>query len=222
VRIGVSDDGPGIDAESLAHVFERFRQIGGSFRSGTKGFGLGLSIARELVHLNLGDIDVESNPGEGSTFSFTIPVADPPRLISRYLDRVDDFLRGSSYVSLLEIRTEHPASSSLLDEADRLLHRQTRRSDLIFRRQPRAWLLVAPGDQQDPHHMIQRIKESWQETIRTRPSGRLPTITLRVIGSWRITEQREELVRRVEAELQPPAFTPSVSPGQPAATPDPS
>lgn len=68
----VRDTGPGIAPEALAHIFERFWQAD---RRDRRGAGLGLSIARGLVEAHGGRLRVESEPGRGSTFFFTVPVA---------------------------------------------------------------------------------------------------------------------------------------------------
>jgi signal transduction histidine kinase len=73
VRFSVDDTGPGIPAESLPHLFELFWQA--RDRRATLGTGLGLSIARGIVEAHGGRISVDSTPGEGSTFTFTMPVA---------------------------------------------------------------------------------------------------------------------------------------------------
>ena len=54
--IGVTDNGMGISKENREAIFQRFKQIGDNPRGSTKGFGLGLNIAKELVQLNLGEI----------------------------------------------------------------------------------------------------------------------------------------------------------------------
>ncbi len=72
VRFSVSDTGPGIPEEQRAHVFDRFWQARETARAGA---GLGLSIARGVVEAHGGRIWVDSRPGVGSTFSFTLPVA---------------------------------------------------------------------------------------------------------------------------------------------------
>ena len=71
--ISVRDTGPGILPDALPHIFERFYR-GEVSRTGS-GAGLGLSIARELVEAQGGAITVASEPGHGSTFSVTLPVA---------------------------------------------------------------------------------------------------------------------------------------------------
>jgi two-component system, OmpR family, heavy metal sensor histidine kinase CusS len=72
LTLSVQDNGCGIPSEILPHIFERsFR--GDSSRSGDES-GLGLAIARSIVELHGGSIQVESKPGEGSRFIITIPI----------------------------------------------------------------------------------------------------------------------------------------------------
>jgi signal transduction histidine kinase len=67
----VSDDGPGIAAAEIGTIFERFKQMESSSRSG--GFGLGLYIVKSLVDQHRGTIEVESEPGSGTTFRVRLP-----------------------------------------------------------------------------------------------------------------------------------------------------
>jgi PAS domain S-box-containing protein len=71
----VADTGPGIDPEHLPHIFGRFWQAEGRERRG--GVGLGLAISRGIVAAHGGRIEARSEPGRGSTFRFTIPLAPP-------------------------------------------------------------------------------------------------------------------------------------------------
>ena len=75
VEIAVSDKGVGIPPHEIPHIFERFRQIDRD-RMEQQGVGLGLSIARELIRMHGGEILVESQPGEGSTFTIRLPVVE--------------------------------------------------------------------------------------------------------------------------------------------------
>jgi signal transduction histidine kinase len=75
VRICIRDTGTGIPAEEQQAIFEEFHQVGDTTKSPSQGTGLGLSITKRLVELHGGRIWVESQPGSGSRFSFTIPCA---------------------------------------------------------------------------------------------------------------------------------------------------
>ena len=77
VEFSVRDTGPGIAADHLPHVFDRFWQASATARMGT---GLGLTIAKAIVDAHGGHIGVASEPGHGSTFSFTIPLAAGARV----------------------------------------------------------------------------------------------------------------------------------------------
>jgi PAS domain S-box-containing protein len=78
VAIAVTDSGIGIPPEQLPHVFEAFRQVDSRLARRHGGAGLGLAIAHKLATLMNGQIAVESRPGEGSTFTLTIPAISPP------------------------------------------------------------------------------------------------------------------------------------------------
>ncbi|MBW3572095.1 MAG: response regulator [Gemmatimonadetes bacterium] len=75
LRIAVIDTGSGIPAEALPHVFGRFWQADDADR---RGLGLGLAIARGIVEAHGGRIWVESEPGQGSIFQFTLPAREAP------------------------------------------------------------------------------------------------------------------------------------------------
>ena len=70
----VIDTGPGIPEESLGTVFEPFKQLANAHKSLRKGYGLGLSIARQLIRLMGGNISLESALGKGTTFTITLPL----------------------------------------------------------------------------------------------------------------------------------------------------
>ncbi len=73
--IAVIDTGTGISPEDLVHVFERFWRADKSRDRHSGGTGIGLTISRRLIELQGGEIKLESEFGEGSTFSFYLPVA---------------------------------------------------------------------------------------------------------------------------------------------------
>jgi PAS domain S-box-containing protein len=77
LRCDVSDDGIGIPTDKQARIFDYFTQLDASLNRGAGGTGLGLSISKNLVNLMGGRIWVASDPGRGSTFSFTVVFALP-------------------------------------------------------------------------------------------------------------------------------------------------
>jgi signal transduction histidine kinase len=73
IVVSVSDTGMGISPADQPKVFERFKQVGDTLTDKPKGTGLGLPICKEIVEHHGGRIWVESEPGRGSTFGFTLP-----------------------------------------------------------------------------------------------------------------------------------------------------
>jgi two-component system sensor histidine kinase KdpD len=75
--IVVADRGPGLPAESLAHVFEKFYRVPGAPAGGT---GLGLSIVKGLVEAHSGRVEVQNRPGGGAEFSIYLPIISSPEM----------------------------------------------------------------------------------------------------------------------------------------------
>jgi signal transduction histidine kinase len=78
VEIDVIDDGPGIPAEQLEHIFERFTRGDAGETQRVGGTGLGLAISKSLIELHGGTIAAESTPGQGSTFRIRLPAIGAP------------------------------------------------------------------------------------------------------------------------------------------------
>jgi signal transduction histidine kinase len=77
LTIAVIDQGPGIAQTELPHVWERFYKVDPARTPGRRGFGLGLTIVKQLVELHGGEVFVTSNVGTGSCFGFRVPLAKP-------------------------------------------------------------------------------------------------------------------------------------------------
>jgi len=82
VYVAVSDTGRGISPEAKSLIFERLYQDPDSVDNNRSGLGLGLFISREIVRLHGGRIWVSSEPGQGSTFTFTLPVYSLAKLLA--------------------------------------------------------------------------------------------------------------------------------------------
>lgn len=80
--IEVSDQGAGISEKDLPFIFNRFYQADSSRTKDRKGYGLGLAIAKRIVELHQGSIDVTSKFGEGTTFKISLPLKHGPSFIS--------------------------------------------------------------------------------------------------------------------------------------------
>jgi PAS domain S-box-containing protein len=78
-RVSVRDQGPGLTAEQQQRVWERFYQVAAPGCHGPdRGLGLGLAIARDIIEQHHGQVGVQSTPGRGSTFWFTLPIEVSP------------------------------------------------------------------------------------------------------------------------------------------------
>ncbi len=75
VEVGVKDDGPGIPRDALERVFERFYRVDKARSREQGGTGLGLAIVKHAVQAHGGEVRVESEPGQGTVFYFTLPAA---------------------------------------------------------------------------------------------------------------------------------------------------
>jgi len=81
IIVHVFNDGPGIPSEELNAIFQKFYR-GRDVRERIPGTGLGLTIAREIVATHGGKLTVNSQPGSGVRFSFTLPVATVPEAVA--------------------------------------------------------------------------------------------------------------------------------------------
>jgi len=80
IRVSVRDSGIGIAPEDQDRVFEEFQQVSAAKHLSAEGTGLGLPLARRFVELHGGRLWVESTPGAGSTFTFSLPVRSAERV----------------------------------------------------------------------------------------------------------------------------------------------
>ena len=133
--ISVSDDGVGISEEQLPYIFDRFYQSNLKENYKPEGFGLGLSLVKELVKILDGNIDVESTPGQGTTFNIHLPftkvkqsAAKPQRDIS--IEKVREVTpeRASSLVSGDQTKNKDDRPTLLVvedhEELRKLLYQQ--------------------------------------------------------------------------------------------------
>jgi DNA-binding response OmpR family regulator/anti-sigma regulatory factor (Ser/Thr protein kinase) len=83
IAVSVRDEGIGIDPKDHEVIFEEFRQVDGTAKREFGGTGLGLALVRKFVELQGGAVRVDSEPGRGSTFTFTLPLTVKAAVVSR-------------------------------------------------------------------------------------------------------------------------------------------
>jgi hypothetical protein len=209
IVVGVTDNGPGIEPPQLELLFKRFKQLNRNGARGAKGFGLGLSIAKELVALNFGEIQVDSIVGRGSTFSFTIPTASPPAVVRRYLDKLGSVRSGSGKATMLTAEISASASEKNADEIDAFLNYLLREQDLLFRRDRTHWLFILAAAEDEIDGYRKRVKREFCKANRNRPFGALPKYELRSLGTWDARRQCDALLDEFDPLFRPlePAST---------------
>jgi signal transduction histidine kinase len=116
-RVEVEDTGPGIPAQELDRIFDRFYQVEGSERRRQGGAGIGLSLARKLSELHGGSVAVKSTPGQGSTFSVILPLGRDhfkDAVLERRRVRTDEHpkRRASDRADVMVIPAPEPAPES--------------------------------------------------------------------------------------------------------------
>jgi len=194
ILVGVTDNGPGIDEDSLEQIFQRFKQLR-SGESTTKGFGLGLSIAQRLCRLNLGSLMVESQLGEGSTFKFSVPVLNHREIVTRWLSNKDiEF----EMVQVIEVEVDNDLTLTDCNELDKFLNCQLRRDDLLFRVDDHTWWIVMAVPQNESQMWFTRAEKEFNKTNRNRPIGPLPNYKANVRSQWGVGEPTEDLLQSFE------------------------
>ncbi|HEX3870040.1 MAG TPA: HAMP domain-containing sensor histidine kinase [Pirellulales bacterium] len=193
VAIAVTDNGPGIDDAHREEIFERFKQLNTDVRSSCKGFGLGLNIAKVLVDMNFGEMDLESTVGKGSTFTFTLLPAQPLKVMKRYLHRMKSVPDFGHHVSLVTAHIDETTDAASAGDVDWYLNSLLRRNDLLFRLAACRWMLVIAAGEQEMSQFLAGAEKTLHDVNRNRPQGPLPTIATHVEGAWDVSDQESEL-----------------------------
>ena len=196
VVLTVTDSGTGIAEEDQQRIFERFRQVGADTRSSTKGFGIGLAIARELMELNFGRISVESQLGKGSRFSITFPYADAEEITRRFVRRLlsasPEF--GHSTVSVVEFTLPESVSDELAEDTESFLFYLQRSDDLVIPLGKRVWAVLLPVDSRGAQAFLDRVEECRTQANRNRPQGSLPGLAGRLLGVFSLRDEKDQIV----------------------------
>lgn len=215
VVIDVADDGAGIRDRDLARIFHRFTQVDAGAANQERGFGLGLSIARELVDLNLGQISVRSQLHEGSCFAFTLPIANPRVVATRFLERLARQTDRSAAVSLCMFRAD-AAAADALDDFEPFLYSVLRPNDIALRVDRRTWMVILAGDAEGFEKLRRRATKTLHETNRHRAGTPLPRFMTQLVGPWNLSEEGLAIERNIAMLLAQKEVALASPAGQPA------
>ncbi|MBN1888404.1 MAG: response regulator [Thermoflexales bacterium] len=102
VHVSVRDTGVGIPADKLEALFETFSQVDTSPRRKSGGSGMGLAISKRFVEMHGGQIGVESKPGVGTTFRFTLPRAHPAESVSKTIETQTGLEPGKRIILVID------------------------------------------------------------------------------------------------------------------------
>ena len=204
VEVGVTDRGPGLSPEDLRVIFDRFRQVDSAHKSSTKGFGLGLNIAKQLVWINLGQVNVDSILGQGSTFSFTMPTNDPRHVLTRYFDRSNGIDGLPQEIAAMQISTTDKTGQGF-EMIRRFVISSCYPHDLILPSRDKTQL-VAVGLTQEPDGWIRRMQSILTRMNQQKLDEAIPHIEFRLIGRWAFPDQKDQAVSSLLPLLQQELF----------------
>lgn len=194
VTFYVSDNGPGISKEDMSVIFDRFEQVGSNTRASTKGFGLGLNIATELVRLNLGKLSVESEFGSGSTFYFSIPVYETKVIINDYADSITSSLNSTHYVVIFDIKATNTIDERQNLALESFLQRQLRRHDLLLPNGANAWVLCAQLSPLDIGGFVKRYFDAMETLNSDVMNENLADVCFDKRGFWNLQHEKTEFI----------------------------
>jgi signal transduction histidine kinase len=216
VYVSVNDTGSGIDPAAKALIFERMYQDPNSIDNSRKGLGLGLFIAKELVTLHGGRMWVASEPGQGSTFSFTLPLYSLAKLLLPVIVK-DGALRNAIVLVRVDLRPQSKPPRGNWKEICRTSRQLLQRcvyvdKDLVLppistTGTEQTLFVVASTDLERANIMMTRIREQLGRVPELNGPGQLEVSALAVPlpdpgAGHSLDEQVQQVAARVNEKLQ--------------------
>jgi len=190
IRLAVSDTGCGISAEDRQRIFDSMYQVKESIASSRKGLGLGLFICKELISRHGGRIWLESEPGKGSTFYFTLPIFSLTQQLAPLL-YPKNLQLGS--VGLISVEISSPDRRHLTKSDDQILwevgnilrHCTLIDKDFLLPRMaPTKWkeffFIIAFAQQRGTEILQQRIQEQFRRFEKLQEAGLEADVTCQI------------------------------------------
>ncbi len=193
VIVSVEDNGPGLPAGTVNDLFDRFNRGKSGHNKLENGFGLGLSIVKELVSINLGEVQIKSTLGEGSTFSFTVPCSNFESIIKGVFSQSSK-LAEKPKISMLAIHRESDDQS--LEDLTSQLNTLSYPMDVVLHPEgsPNVYAI---GITDDPDGYRRRIEIADAEVQLSGEISFSPLVVHRC-GSWNISQAESSLTHYLQ------------------------
>ena len=172
VAVSVKDTGIGIPPEHLDAIFEKFHQVESSLQRSVSGTGLGLAITKGLVEAHQGKIWVESEVGKGSTFTFTLYIAEGERrdlhfrfVMDKEFQRAEENSAPLTLIMIEVLDERGEVRKALLDQLEEEIKQcLCRKADVLLRREKEKILAaLCQADLKGARVILRRIEEGIQK-----------------------------------------------------------
>ncbi len=197
VEIAVHDNGPGLPQQTITDLFERFNQGGQDTSRLANGFGLGLNIVKELVTINLGVVKVESTVGVGSTFSFTVPIANNQSILRGLVSQTSKH-SGDPRIVVLSVNRTH--DDQPIDQLAEYLNTMSYPMDLVLYSGGKSCLLLI-GITTEEESFRQRILKVDSE-MRSKKLSPHSDLQISICGKWSADEAESRILELIEESVQ--------------------
>lgn len=198
VLIGVTDERPALSRENPPRGLDNFQH---SSLPAREISGQRISLAADLVRLNLGEIFVESELGEGTTHWFSLPVALPMTIVQGHLDMLRREGTADD-VSLIEVTMEFSTDQSNVSPViDEFLQHESTADDLVLQAGSSRWLVLLRSSKVELESHCDHLDQQWK-AFQTDSPVDLPALSLARLGTWNSKAGRTNILQHfISAEL---------------------
>ncbi|HLJ12780.1 MAG TPA: ATP-binding protein, partial [Planctomycetaceae bacterium] len=203
MTLGVTGNGSRVGQDGPPHDFGQYEAPARKRRNGQKGFRLGLSVAKKLVHRNFGELTELPTDGPGTALACSLPLSIPEEILQRYLLRLHQGPRSRAAVSAARAWVEAPHDSDSIASIDKLFHFALRPDDLVFRIGKAEWMFVLAEKCPGESRFLARLEDVRKDIDRHRLRGELPEIEMKMEGAWSLAADTSDVLSRIVMLLTP-------------------